>query len=40
MISGTLEMNQRNEIRADVNMTIESMGLTEIEHMNDGMRRG
>ncbi len=24
-----LEMNQRNEIRADVNMTIKNMGLTE-----------
>ncbi|MCM1040106.1 MAG: hypothetical protein NC434_12365 [Ruminococcus sp.] len=29
-----LEMNQRNEIRADVNMTIKSMELTEIENMN------
>ena len=29
-----LEMNQRNEIRADVNMTIKNMGLTEIENMN------
>ena len=29
-----LEMNQRNEIRADVNMTIKSMELSEIENMN------
>lgn len=29
-----LEMNQRNEIRADVNMAIKSMELTEIENMN------
>ena len=29
-----LEMNQRNEIRADVNMTIKNVGLTEIENMN------
>lgn len=29
-----LEMNQRNEIRADVNMAIKSMELTEIESMN------
>lgn len=29
-----LEMNQRNEIRADVNMAIKNMGLTEIENMN------
>lgn len=29
-----LEMNQRNEIRADVNMTIKNMELTEIENMN------
>ena len=27
-------MNPRNEIRADVNMTIKSMELTEIENMN------
>ena len=27
-------MNQRNEIRADVNMAIKSMELTEIENMN------
>ena len=29
-----LEMNQRNEIRADVNMAMKSMELTEIENMN------
>lgn len=29
-----LEMNHRNEIRADVNMTIRSMELTKIENMN------
>ena len=29
-----LEMNQRNEIRADVNMAIKSMELTKIENMN------
>ena len=29
-----LEMNQRNEIRANVNMTIKSIGLTQIENMN------
>lgn len=29
-----LEMNQRNEIRADVNMTIKNMELTEIENVN------
>lgn len=29
-----IEMNQRNEIRADVNMAIKSMGLTEIENLN------
>lgn len=29
-----LEMNQRNEIGADVNMAIKSMELTEIENMN------
>lgn len=29
-----LEMNQRNEIRADVNMTIKNMELTEIGNMN------
>lgn len=29
-----LEMNQRNEIRADVNMRIKNIGLTEIENMN------
>ncbi len=29
-----LEMNQRNEIRADVNMTIKSMELTEIGSIN------
>ena len=29
-----LEMNQRNEIRADVNMTIKSMELTQIEDMD------
>ena len=29
-----LEMNQKNEIRADVNMTIKSMELTQIEDMN------
>jgi hypothetical protein len=28
------EMNQRNEIRADVNMAMKSMELTEIENMN------
>ena len=26
--------NQRNEIRANVNMTIKSIGLTQIENMN------
>lgn len=29
-----LEVNQRNEIRASVNMTIKSMELTEIENIN------
>ena len=29
-----LEMNHRNEIRADVNMAIKSMELTKIENMN------
>ena len=29
-----LELNQRNEIRADVNMTIKSLGITEIENIN------
>ena len=29
-----LEMNHRNEIRADVNMTIKSLGITEIENIN------
>lgn len=29
-----LEMNQRNEIRADVNISIKSMELTQIEDMN------
>lgn len=29
-----LKVNQRNEIRADVNMSIKNMGLTEIENMN------
>ena len=29
-----LEMNRRNEIRADVNMTIKNMELTELENMN------
>ena len=29
-----LKMNQRNEIRADVNMAIKSMELTKIENMN------
>ena len=28
------ELNQRNEIRADVNMTIKSLGITEIENIN------
>lgn len=29
-----LELNQRNEIRADVNLTIKSLGITEIENIN------
>ena len=29
-----LEMNPRNEIRADVNMAIKSMGLIGIENIN------
>ena len=29
-----LEMNHRNEIRADVNMTIKSLGITKIGHIN------
>lgn len=29
-----LEINQRNEIRADVNMTIKSIEITQIENMN------
>ena len=29
-----LELNQRNEIRADVNMTIKSLGITEIGNIN------
>lgn len=29
-----LELNQRNEIRADVNMTIKSLNITEIENIN------
>lgn len=29
-----LELNHRNEIRADVNMTIKSLDITKIEHIN------
>lgn len=29
-----LELNQRNEIRAIVNITIKSLGITEIENIN------
>ena len=29
-----LELNQRNEIRADVNLTIKSLEITEIENIN------
>ncbi len=29
-----LELNRRNEIRADVNLTIKSLGITEIENIN------
>lgn len=30
-----IELNPRNEIRADVNLTIESLGITEIENIID-----
>lgn len=29
-----LELNHRNEIRADVNMTIKSLDITKIGHIN------
>ena len=29
-----LELNQRNEIRADVNLTIKPLGSTDIENIN------
>lgn len=29
-----LELNHRNEIRADVNITIKSLDITEIERIN------
>lgn len=29
-----LKLNERNELRADINMTIKSLGITEIENIN------